>query len=220
MADTIRDLSALQTLLADNTAGDISAQDARDVLVTNYPRDAIAYGAVPTSGWSWINQGTASLTQSNGVDIITDPGTGANNIIARDRTAPATPYSMRALVGGHYLAGSGGMGVLFTGAGTGLFVMYLRYTSWLIETWSNPTTFNSSVASGSFSGGTPVWLGLEDDGTNLIFSIGSGNHADAMVPLLTTGRTLFFGAGPTGIGVAMRDNNDDIAMTLHSWTVE
>ena len=36
MADTIRTLSALQTLLADNTAGDISAQDARDVLVSVY----------------------------------------------------------------------------------------------------------------------------------------------------------------------------------------
>ncbi len=37
MADTRRELSALQTLLADNTAGDISAQDARDVLVSESP---------------------------------------------------------------------------------------------------------------------------------------------------------------------------------------
>lgn len=36
MPDTIRTLSALQTLLADNTAGDISAQDMRDVLVSVY----------------------------------------------------------------------------------------------------------------------------------------------------------------------------------------
>lgn len=34
MVDTVRTLSALQALLADNTAGDISAQDARDVLVS------------------------------------------------------------------------------------------------------------------------------------------------------------------------------------------
>lgn len=34
MVDTVRSLSALQTLLADNTAGDISAQDLRDFLVS------------------------------------------------------------------------------------------------------------------------------------------------------------------------------------------
>ena len=34
MADTIRTLADLQTLLADNTAGDISPQDVRDFLVS------------------------------------------------------------------------------------------------------------------------------------------------------------------------------------------
>ncbi len=37
MVDTVRTLSALQTLLADNAAGDISAQDMRDLLVSVYP---------------------------------------------------------------------------------------------------------------------------------------------------------------------------------------
>lgn len=37
MADTRRSLSALQTLLADNSSGDISAQDARDELISSHP---------------------------------------------------------------------------------------------------------------------------------------------------------------------------------------
>jgi len=37
MVDTVRQLAALQTLLADNTSGDVSAQDARDVLVSGWP---------------------------------------------------------------------------------------------------------------------------------------------------------------------------------------
>ncbi len=37
MADTRRTLSALQTLLADNSTGDISAQDVRDLLVSVFP---------------------------------------------------------------------------------------------------------------------------------------------------------------------------------------
>lgn len=51
MADTRRELSALQTLLADNTAGDISAQDARDELISSHPSKVIqrgAYASFPT----------------------------------------------------------------------------------------------------------------------------------------------------------------------------
>ncbi len=37
MVDTIRSLTALQALLADNTTGDISPQDVRDLLVSTHP---------------------------------------------------------------------------------------------------------------------------------------------------------------------------------------
>ncbi|PCI53445.1 MAG: hypothetical protein COB36_12320 [Alphaproteobacteria bacterium] len=40
MVDTVRTISALQTLLADNASGDISAQDVRDMLVTLAPKYA------------------------------------------------------------------------------------------------------------------------------------------------------------------------------------
>jgi hypothetical protein len=42
MADTERSLAALQTLLADNSSGDISAQDLRDFLVSCFS----AYGSI------------------------------------------------------------------------------------------------------------------------------------------------------------------------------
>lgn len=44
MADVRRTLAALQTLLADNTAGDISAQDVRDFLVSAYNPQVFAGG--------------------------------------------------------------------------------------------------------------------------------------------------------------------------------
>lgn len=40
MEDEIRTIAALQTLLADNSSGDISAQDVRDMLVTLAPKYA------------------------------------------------------------------------------------------------------------------------------------------------------------------------------------
>lgn len=53
MPDTRRSLSSLQTLLADNTTGDISAQDGRDVLVSNHPENVVqtaAFASEPASG--------------------------------------------------------------------------------------------------------------------------------------------------------------------------
>lgn len=53
MPDTRRTLSALQALFADNTAGDISAQDGRDEIVSSHPENVIQSGAwssLPGSG--------------------------------------------------------------------------------------------------------------------------------------------------------------------------
>ena len=47
MADTIRTIAQLQALLADNTTGDISPQDLRDMLVSL----ANAYQKLNTKGW-------------------------------------------------------------------------------------------------------------------------------------------------------------------------
>ena len=43
MVDTVRTLTALQTILADNTSGDISAQDLRDMLLSVHPGVVIAH---------------------------------------------------------------------------------------------------------------------------------------------------------------------------------
>lgn len=48
MADTQRTIPALLTLLADNTAGDISPQDIRDMLVTLVPGLGTIYISTPT----------------------------------------------------------------------------------------------------------------------------------------------------------------------------
>ena len=52
MAGTRRSESALDTLFADNTAGDISAQDGRDVITSVHPEKVIqtgAHGSIPGS---------------------------------------------------------------------------------------------------------------------------------------------------------------------------
>jgi hypothetical protein len=79
MADTQRTLAALQTLLADNTAGDISAQDLRDFLVTVHP-----------GAWTKNDTAkTASFTLAAFDDVHVDLATGTpTNVVA---TLPASP---------------------------------------------------------------------------------------------------------------------------------
>lgn len=51
MADTIRTIAALQSLFADNTSGDISAQDLRDFLVSTYrPQEVNGFRLTTESG--------------------------------------------------------------------------------------------------------------------------------------------------------------------------
>ena len=49
MADTVRTISALQTLFANNTDGDISPQDLRDFLVSAEPDRAEIYWSTPAA---------------------------------------------------------------------------------------------------------------------------------------------------------------------------
>jgi hypothetical protein len=65
VADAARSLSALQSLLADNTSGDISAQDLRDFLVSAYQPQAV-------NGFR--------LTLTTGTPVTTTDVTGATTI--------------------------------------------------------------------------------------------------------------------------------------------
>jgi hypothetical protein len=78
MADTQRDLAALQALLADNTSGDISPQDVRDFLVTVFG----CYGEMQVTDGSTA-QSSLSSTPAKMTGFDTD---GVSNGITPDST--------------------------------------------------------------------------------------------------------------------------------------
>jgi len=48
---------------------------------------------VPTSGnFAWQNQGSATVSTTNGYTYFVSPGTGAYNVVGRNINAPSTPY--------------------------------------------------------------------------------------------------------------------------------
>lgn len=86
MADTARTLTALQTLLADNTTGDISPQDLRDFLVSCMGGFGHLYVTGGTTAQASLSGTPAKLTCFDS-DGVNDDVTVAN---ANDRITIAT----------------------------------------------------------------------------------------------------------------------------------
>lgn len=73
MADTNRTLSALQALLGNNTTGDISAQDARDVLVSVYSDDFLVRNYTGATDTLQIQAAIDACSTAGGGRVVLEP---------------------------------------------------------------------------------------------------------------------------------------------------
>jgi len=101
MVDTIRSISALQALLADNTSGDISPQDIRDLLVS----------LVAGTGWGAYDD--TQYTDLSPLSLVADTDTvlpnNAGNTIETQK-----PGDVAAFYDGSVITGRDGDGLLIT----------------------------------------------------------------------------------------------------------
>lgn len=253
MADTRRETSALQTLLADNTSGDISAQDARDVLVSGspsfiHPTSAFASPpATPVTGdfwlpnngfcayrysgsawvpwgpkfpfaeptlqtFAWINQGSATISTTNGGIVLSAPNATTNSLAIRKKTAPATPYTITAAFLANIDTSAGGAGYFglcfrqsSDGKLHGFHFELISGASWVCALqsykWTSATAFSASYLAVNQS---PVqssvfWLRIADNGTNRICSVSADGQT--WTAFHTVGRTDFLTADEVGFMV-------------------
>lgn len=180
----------------------------------------------PTSGWSWVNQGTSTITDvGDGRVVLGAPSAGGNNLVARVRTAPATPYTLIARVDGACitLGGNDGWGVCFRESSTSEITMFYRQptdaTPACVENWTNPTTFSASLANTAYLAATPTWFRLTDDGTNLTFALSYDGFSASFIQIHTMGRTTFMAGGPDQIGFITRNDSGARVVSLQSWDV-
>ncbi len=114
MVDTQRTLAALQALLADNSAGDISAQDVRDMLVSVWTLNTLDEVDTPpispdamddefdddsfdTGLWSDINIGDVTKTEANHA-LVLGGGTPVDELQGIYQTVPAGDWKFRAKI--------------------------------------------------------------------------------------------------------------------------
>jgi len=148
-----------------------------------------SFSAPPSAGWSWDNQGASTIDSSSGYEylIAASPG-AADQLRVRYRTAPATPYTIKAFFfhgntgisnAGYFLGfrDSGGKYVILTfnwNSGT-VQVAYQKWTSAtaVSANYTSSTTGNTTIFTRQ-----PAYVEISDDGTNIIgrFSIDGGNH--------------------------------------------
>ncbi len=177
----------------------------------------IPYGPIhkfkepPTSGWSWVNQGSATIATTNGGQKIVAPSTSSGaNLHLRVRAAPSTPYVIDAYIDGHrYVAAWKSWGLCWRESSSGKLVTVTFAAN------GNPAAYKRSIAakytsatafSADYSGsGGPVptagvWVRITDDGANRTYAL--SHDGQTWTQMHSIGRTDFLTADQVGFLVS------------------
>ena len=209
----IASTSALGAFKADGTSivvnptTGVASAIAASSIFTPYPT---VLTKPSSSGFSWVNQGSAGTTDKADRMVVSIPASSTNQYRALISTTslPSTPYTldigMSVLAGvesGHgFTAGlcvknsSGNTVVVMSNASDGTYNTYLRHDVWTSTTSGNSTSVSTSS---SWNSQTLVFLRITDDGTTRSF-YGSQNGKDYFL-LTTEGHTATLTANQWGI---------------------
>jgi len=102
--------------------------------------------------WSWVNQGSATITEQDGYALLSVPSSAGYSWRIRQQTAPGTPFTIIArIVSGFTPANQAWAGLIFLNNSNGKFVSF--GTFWdsgvqhvTVSRWTDATTF-SAIAS-------------------------------------------------------------------------
>ncbi|OBY91189.1 hypothetical protein A6723_024340 [Pseudomonas sp. AU11447] len=207
------------SLPAASTAGNVSLLTDKNILVFDSGTSWLPWGPVnklvapPTSGWSWVNQGTSAITSSAFDQVLTGGAAGAGaNVVARVRTAPGTPYTITThlkAVMAHKAFQS--YGLCFRNSTSGAMHIFdviasdLGLTTVAIRStkFNSGTSFNADYTTVKIPQ-MANWLRISDNGTNRICSI-SEDGVNWLV-IHTIGRTDFITADQVGFVVGVENS--------------
>lgn len=125
------------------------------------------------SSFTWLNQGTATATDTNGGIRIGMPSEASNAIRGLYIAIPARPYTLHAKLRfgpGTVAPGanSSHAGLFFYQSSSGkLVTLSARYGERVaMWRWTNTTTFSAVVDTAMDQNGDAIWLHFTDDGTS------------------------------------------------------
>jgi len=173
----------------------------------------------PTTGWSWDNQGGASVDEALGGIYLLDPVDGAGELRVRYRTAPAPPYTITVAILPHqYHVDYSSVGLCCRQSSDGKIISYAFGESSdviRVQYWTAANSWSANGALSAIALFGILWLRLADNNTNRILSWSlDGQHWHV---LLTETRSTHLTADQAGIFVKPQNGNYPAGMTLLSW---
>jgi len=177
------------------------------------------------SDWTWVNQGSATLTDSGaGVLSLVVPTSSSANLRILKKAAPSTPYTITAVMNG--LGWNGGTssywGIGWRQSSDGKLVLLTqRYDGqFFVYKYTNPTTYSAAytqLTTVSMMGGgnAPLVYRIEDDGANRKTYL-SPNGIDFLL-WHTVSRTDFLTADEVCFYGNCQSSNVGPIVTLYAW---
>ena len=174
----------------------------------------------PVDGdFAWVNQGDASVDAAHGGIAIVAPTNASLNLRLRVKSAPATPYTITALVVPQpFVATDYESGLCFRQSSDGkIHALQLGPSTTGRDAFSikftNPTTFSATYTNLGVPDG-PMWLQISDNGTNRICRVSLDGQN--FTQLHSIGRTDFLTADQVGFYCRATSPNGG-TMRLLSW---
>jgi hypothetical protein len=175
------------------------------------------------SSFSWVNQGTATTTATQGGIFLHAPATAGNNGRFRVLSAPATPYTVTAYIDAVAFAVSfSQFGLAFRDSVSGNIkaldqissggLLTLRVSYWTSAT-GELSAAGSVVINRAYN-----WVQFSDDGVNRIYRVSPDGQN--WIQFYSETRTTDMTANQVGFFAnAQYTGNPDIGVTLYSWKV-
>lgn len=169
-----------------------------------------------TASFSWVNQGGATADDyDTGGIFMYAPVAASINVRALVMSQPSTPYTITSAVlfgvgadAYNSITGGDSMGLCFRESATGKIstVGYRGNDNVVSQAFTTPTTFGANNALLSWQVNGPLWLQLENNGTNLNYkvSIDGINWYQVHTELLGA----WFTTAPDQVGVFIHNGNN------------
>jgi hypothetical protein len=128
----------------------------------------------PSTGWSWVNQGTSTVDASSGAITITGQNTTAEAMRVYVRSAPSSPYTLTFLLGVMTSTNHAGICLRDSVGGKLKIVSIVNgassNSSIMIANMNSATSFSGFVVNPiATEKPNPIWLQIADDGTNWVY---------------------------------------------------